>query len=164
MSKPEKKRGLRPPSGAWGAQAETSPAEAATPSKPAKTAGQKSSPQISPKETSVDSETSIFKMSKELLQTQKLPKKFDLGGNEMTTSLFMSTMPRTSININTAAMQVYRNSVLVERKSCENINVGIRIRPFTSKEKEAMQTREAWDMSMEGKLLDKKKGVVYGFG
>eukprot|EP00826_Nyctotherus_ovalis_P024813 TRINITY_DN19152_c0_g2_i1.p1 TRINITY_DN19152_c0_g2~~TRINITY_DN19152_c0_g2_i1.p1 ORF type:complete len:182 (-),score=31.21 TRINITY_DN19152_c0_g2_i1:184-729(-) len=68
------------------------------------------------------------------------------------------------INLNEATKQVLRTSVLIENKSCENINVGIRIRPFTKQETAARITKEAWSKSSEGKLIDKKKGLIYGFG
>jgi len=157
MSKQEdtKRRGLRPPSGTWNIKEIT----------PQQSSRAKLSPRITAKQESTDTDTTAaFGLSKELLQTQKLPKKFDLSGNEESVPLLMSTFPRRSINIDNAAMQIYRNSVLVENTSCENINVGIRIRPFTVKEKEAMQIREVWDKSLDGKLLDKKKGIAYGFG
>jgi hypothetical protein len=157
MSKQEdtKRKGLRPPSGTWNTKETT----------PQSTNKAKLSPRITPKQETTDTESgAAFRLSKELLQTQKISSKFDFDSNEESTSLFMATFPRKSININNAAMQIYRNSVLVEKKSCENVNVGIRIRPFTGKEKEAMQIREAWERSPDGKLLDKRKEVVYGFG
>jgi len=71
---------------------------------------------------------------------------------------------KKSIDLNSAALQVLKNSVLVENKSCENINVAIRVRPFTQQETVSKQTKEAWSKSAGGKLVDKRKGVIYGFG
>ena len=76
----------------------------------------------------------------------------------------MQRISQVGININEAAKEVLRTSVLIENKACENINVGIRIRPFTKQEIATKQIREAWIKSAEGKLIDKKKGLIYGFG
>jgi hypothetical protein len=76
----------------------------------------------------------------------------------------MQRMSHLGINLNEAAKQVLRTSVLIENKACENINVGIRIRPFTKQEIAANQLRGAWIKSADEKLIDKKKGLVYGFG
>jgi hypothetical protein len=66
-------------------------------------------------------------------------------------------------DLNKAEMQILRSSMMMENKSCENIRVGIRVRPLTQDEK-TNKIQEAWDKSPDSKLLDKKKGIIYGFG
>ncbi len=72
--------------------------------------------------------------------------------------------PKKSIDLTSAAMQVLKSSVLLENKSCENINVSIRVRPFTQQEILAKQAREAWTLTPNQKLCDRKRAVVYSFG
>jgi len=68
-----------------------------------------------------------------------------------------------STDLNKAEMQILKSSMMMENKSCENIRVGIRVRPLTQEEK-TNKIQEAWGRSHDGKLLDKKKGIIYIFG
>lgn len=69
-----------------------------------------------------------------------------------------------STDLTRAEMQILKSSMMMENRSCENIRVGIRVRPFTLEEEADSKVLEAWSRSPDGKLLDKKKGIIYGFG
>ena len=71
---------------------------------------------------------------------------------------------KKNIDISHAAMKVLKSSVLLENKSCENISVSIRVRPFTQQETSAKQTREAWTLTPTNNLADRKRGIAYAFG
>ena len=49
-------------------------------------------------------------------------------------------------------------------KDSDRIKVEIRVRPFTKQELFNNQTIEAWEISSEEKLVDKKKQLIYNFG